>query len=252
MHGEQDRGAGQLIQRGGAKIFTNHNLLEFGKPTDQQLQRFFASILTDARTWRKPQKMLEAELPKLERDTELPKWDTPAAPIDPAQQDRNQRAMRGIRMKLRQVSSQQLVLRDLAALGFASVSILSSRQWPLQLFRHLSPMPRLIPHLPDCNPSSLALSSWGPWLAPRLRTSSTATENSKTLLSLCWISLFRQKCERRIKSAYRGQWISRCSCGRSIHRCVRAPAPALFLCTHSCRAQCCTICGVVHSQCPMP
>ena len=61
-------------------------------------------MLQDAKTWKKPQQIFEADLPKLERDTEWegPKFDLPAAPIDPAQQDRNERNMRGIRMKMRE------------------------------------------------------------------------------------------------------------------------------------------------------
>jgi SpoVK/Ycf46/Vps4 family AAA+-type ATPase len=97
----KDRTIFHVIQRGNMKIFTNHHLVEFGKPTVEQRRSFFSSIFKDVRTWKKPQKVVEADLPKLERDTELPKWEGPKAPVDPAQQDRNTRNMRGIRKKMR-------------------------------------------------------------------------------------------------------------------------------------------------------
>jgi hypothetical protein len=90
------------IQRGNIKLFTSHHLMEFEKPSKEQLQQFFSSILKDGKTWRKSQLLFEADLPKLERDTELPKWEKPEEPIDAAQKDRNERNMRGIRMKMRE------------------------------------------------------------------------------------------------------------------------------------------------------
>lgn len=104
VHGGKDRSITNIIQRGNVRLFTSHHLVELGKPTAEQLQTFFARMLQDAKTWKKPQQIFEADLPKLERDTEWegPKFDLPAAPIDPAQQDRNERNMRGIRMKMRE------------------------------------------------------------------------------------------------------------------------------------------------------
>ena len=97
----KDRTIFHVIQRGSMKLFTAHHLVEFGKPTQEQRSTFFSPIYKDARMWKKPQKVVEADLPKLERDTELPKWEAPKAMIDPAQQDRNTRNMRGIRKKMR-------------------------------------------------------------------------------------------------------------------------------------------------------
>ena len=93
-----------MIQKNGARIFTTHHLLEFEKPNVEQREKFFDGLFKDVRTWRKEQTRMLEELPKLERDTEQPKWEAPPVPIDPAQQDRNTRNMRGIRMKLRYVA----------------------------------------------------------------------------------------------------------------------------------------------------
>ena len=98
----EERTIFDVIQRGNMKLFTHHHLLELPKPTLEQRKLFFDGLLQDAKMWRKPQALLEADLPELERDLEMPKWEGPAAPIDPAQQDRNTRNMRGIRMKMRE------------------------------------------------------------------------------------------------------------------------------------------------------
>ena len=43
------------MQRGNVRLFTRHHLVELGKPTAEQLQTFFARMLQDAKTWKKPQ-----------------------------------------------------------------------------------------------------------------------------------------------------------------------------------------------------
>jgi len=101
----KDRQIQHVIHKNGTRIFTNHHLLEFERPSVEQRGQFFDSIAKDVRTWRKEQQLLLDELPKLERDTELPKWETPPVAVDPAQQDRNTRNMRGMRMKLRAVAN---------------------------------------------------------------------------------------------------------------------------------------------------